>query len=423
MKIFVDAVSIRGAGSAVVLLNILNNISNNIGDIYWKVFISPKKQRSFDIIRNNPIIQYEEVNFDTTKLSKQLLWQQVVLPRLCQKEKADVIFCMGNTGAVKPSVPQVVYFHQALYLCDNSILRRWFATNEIVLLKIKRLLTVMGMKASDYIITQTDTIEEQVISKMKIDMNKVVSIHTGVPTFLPIKGHPTPGSKEITNCSFISKCQRPTIVYISHPAVYKNIEILIEGMHHLKKQLPGTLILTLSEPSDYPATYALLVQKYNNMVANLGLQDSVKFIGAIAPITIKELIQRTDIFVFSSLVESFPQILAEAMSCGAVMLLADKPYANEIVSDAAIYFDPESPETFASMVKKIWLDEVLQKKLSTLALKRSELFDYKLCTETIINVLRSCDKSNRNIFRNSISLDNNLKSRRTELLDLNVREN
>ncbi len=390
MKVFIDSVGIRGSGAATVLWNILKNIPSELSEIHFKVFVLSLKQRSFTILPNNLGIQYEEVSFDTFNLLNLLLWQQVWLPRLCRKEKPDIILCMGNVGAMNPSIPQVIYFHQSIYFSKEYKIERLF-NRKLLFYKLKKFLTIKGMKAAKFVITQTEAVRKSIVESHKITANKIVAIHTGVPEPLPSSGHPNLGKDEIKDTNILDDLVRPLLIYISHPATYKNFEVLINGMSLLaKKNFLGTLILTLSKPEKYPKEFGLLVEKYQRMVIDLGIQNNVKFIGAIRPDSVKKFIENADIFVFPSLIESFPQSLAEAMACGAVMLLADKPYAREIASNAAIYFDPYSPSSFANAVTKICSDGNLRKELSMLSFERSKLFSYESCTKKIISLLISC---------------------------------
>lgn len=386
MKIFIDAVGIRGGGGATVLWNILKNISFDNYDIDWTIFLYPLNKRSFDLPIKHPKINFHEVNFKYFHTLEHLLWHQVTLPQICKKQKADVLLCMANIGAVRPLIPQVIYFQQSLYFVDDKNLFK--INKDKILFNFKRLLSINSMKSSSMVITQTEAIRKKVINKIKIKKDKVIAIHTGVPEPLSGSGHPVPGSNIIDDLKILNNLQKPMLLYISHPAKHKNFEVIFKGMKQLKKiGINGTLLLTLNMPQNNKDLYDYFVQMYWNMVYRLKIEDRVKFIGTISPHILKKFINNIDIFVFSSLHESFPQPLTEGMSCGAVMLLADRPYAREIAGDAALYFNPFSSLNFAQRVEKIYKEEEIRKQLSKLAKQRSKLFNYKKCSQQLIDVL------------------------------------
>lgn len=83
--------------------------------------------------------------------------------------------------------------------------------------------------------------------------------------------------------------------------------------------------------------------------------------------------------IYPSLYEGFGIPLVEAMSYGCPLLVSNASCLPEIAQDAALYFDPQSPEDLADKMKVITSDVVLRNKLKEKGLYRSSYFSWDKC--------------------------------------------
>ena len=98
------------------------------------------------------------------------------------------------------------------------------------------------------------------------------------------------------------------------------------------------------------------------------------------------LLSTATALVTASRNEGFGLPLLEAMVSGTPVVVSDIPVFREIGLDAASYFDPDSPEQFASAVtaledKNRWLE------LSRLSVERSETFRWDRSARILLDVL------------------------------------
>ena len=89
------------------------------------------------------------------------------------------------------------------------------------------------------------------------------------------------------------------------------------------------------------------------LVARLGLQERVRFLGHVAYGDILRFYRGAAALVFPSLLESFGHPLLEAMLAGTPVLAADIPALREVGGDAALYFDPHDPADLARAVDEL----------------------------------------------------------------------
>lgn len=97
--------------------------------------------------------------------------------------------------------------------------------------------------------------------------------------------------------------------------------IELKGHHHgvaaLKtlrdRGVPAQLIVAGGEPSRGVPSFG---SKIRRLVAELGLEDQVRFFGQVPPETLAELMSAASVFCLASSREGWPNVVHEAMGCG-----------------------------------------------------------------------------------------------------------
>ena len=92
--------------------------------------------------------------------------------------------------------------------------------------------------------------------------------------------------------------------------------------------------------------------------------------------------------IYPSLYEGFGIPILEAFSRDVPILLSDRSSLPEIAGDAALYFDPEKPETIAEAVCRIMTDPDLRTDLTRRGRKRLNDFSWERSAREILNLYR-----------------------------------
>ena len=85
--------------------------------------------------------------------------------------------------------------------------------------------------------------------------------------------------------------------------------------------------------------------------------------------------------IYPSLYEGFGIPLVEAMNYGCPLLISNTSCLPEIAQDAALYFDPLSPEDLADKMELIISDSTLRGVLKIKAAQRGHYFSWEKCAE------------------------------------------
>src|SRR3989304_4639884 len=351
MRVFIDAVGITSSGGATVLWNLMDQLPRAAPEIDWRVFLLPAAGRSFTALPPAGNGRYVEVE-GCQGLVSRVWWQQRRLPALCVKERADAVLTVANIGASRPRVPQIVYCHQALLFFKDADVA--YDRLSRVRWSLVRRFCVAGMRRSEFVVTQTHCMRDAVLRATGIDPCRVVAVPAGVPRFAEsdeAEGTPEQPSRWGEVRRRLEAASRPRLLYVSHPSAHKNFEALLAATAELKRRgVDASCVLTVERDRPPNARYAKFVRDIVSRTEALGITDRTVWVGSLTPSAVGRCMDACEFFVFPSLIESFPQPLVEALPRGAIMLLADQPYAREIAGHAAAYFPPKDPPALAPLV-------------------------------------------------------------------------
>jgi len=105
------------------------------------------------------------------------------------------------------------------------------------------------------------------------------------------------------------------------------------------------------------------------LVAELGLGDRVRFLGAQPRETVLELLAAADGELLSSGWENFPHALVEGLAVGTPVIATGVGGVGEIVADGVngLLVPPGEPEALAAAIRRFFADDELRARLSAAA--------------------------------------------------------
>jgi glycosyltransferase involved in cell wall biosynthesis len=131
--------------------------------------------------------------------------------------------------------------------------------------------------------------------------------------------------------------------------------------------------------SRYPGKLALVGGEYpksrdtafGTIVEQLGLSDSVLMTGRVPVEDLPGLYGSATMVVFPSLHEGFGIVAAEAMACGAPLVVSDAGALGEAVGDAALVIaSPRDVDALAAAMARLWREPGLRRELRRRGLDR-----------------------------------------------------
>ena len=175
---------------------------------------------------------------------------------------------------------------------------------------------------------------------------------------------------------------RPYLLFVGNVKPHKNLRVLLRMMAGMKDILEHDLVIVGRKEGFIHGDAEVLEH-----AAPLG--DRVLFTGWIDEDRLKQYFKHAAALVFPSYYEGFGLPPLEAMACGCPVVVSRAASLPEVCGDAALYFEPSSPDALGRQVRTLLTDEVLRSELVERGRERASAFTWDRCATETSEVLRS----------------------------------
>ncbi len=210
---------------------------------------------------------------------------------------------------------------------------------------------------SRFLVTKVISISESVttyLQKLGIPKNKIVLIYNGI---------------DINFFRINNSVQREpnSLISVGRLVPAKGYKILIKALELLKNDSLDFKCIIIG---DGPLKQELLSQ-----VQEKRLSKYIEFLGEQDLISIRDYLQKSSVYISSSLYEGFSLSLLEAMACGNIVIATKAGTSEEIIENGVngLLVDPSNPQDLKNKIKFALLNEETQKyrRAANLAVKKS----------------------------------------------------
>lgn len=179
------------------------------------------------------------------------------------------------------------------------------------------------------------------------------------------------------------------LVYVGGMNPHKNMLGLLKAMPEVLKAHPKTHLAIVGDTSG--KGFWDNVPELQAFVRDTpGLSEHVHFTGYATDEDLVALLNSAAALVFPSLWEGFGLPAVEAMQCGVPVLASRRGSLPEVVGDAGLFFDPESPWAISTCLMRFLKDENLRNELRAKALPRAKTFTWDRGAELAELSFRRC---------------------------------
>ncbi|MDD5607802.1 MAG: glycosyltransferase family 1 protein [Ignavibacterium sp.] len=223
-----------------------------------------------------------------------------------------------------------------------------------------------SLSFSSHIIVSYNHVKEDIVELFEIDKNKI----SVCPPRFSENWFTT---KEETDWSSLVNKYSISNKYLLYPAAtwpHKNHLRLLEALKEVQKRIPDIKLICTGNKTDY---YSSIEKK----LKELGLEDSVKFLGIVPEEDLIGLYKNTSLVVIPTLYEAGSGPLYEAMRYEVPVICAKTTSLPETIGDERFVFDPKNTEDLANLIDKMLTDDKLRAENLLNSKKRmSELSKY-----------------------------------------------
>lgn len=343
MKVFINAVALKVAGTKAVLKNFMQSLSvNSYGNEYY--FFIPESP-DYEKYKGIPHFTIRQVPEKINKAYFRYYIDHVFLVSHIRKIKPDVIFSMGNIALPVSSIPQVVLFHIPHVIYPKSpYWQREGARNFFFSILKKQVLK--KFRYADIIAAQTQAAKNR-LGKFYGLRSKTVVVPNAVSLVSQVaNAEPC----QISVLDYVRNRPAGSFVFLCLSRYYnhKNLEILVEVATRIKDtKRPYKIILTIEANQGKGAQYIL------DSIKGFGLQDILINLGVIPMQHVPELYRLSDALVLPTLLESFTGTYAEAAFYRKPVFTSDYDFAHDVLGNDAVYFNPLSAQDIMEKLDQI----------------------------------------------------------------------
>jgi glycosyltransferase involved in cell wall biosynthesis len=289
------------------------------------------------------------------------LWEQLVLPGLIRKARANVLFAPAYTAPLATSVPVVLTVHDVSFVAHPE----WFSWREGFR---RRVITKASARRAARVLTQSDFTKGEAVRYLGLDQDRVDVIYLGTTT---LRTHAE---------------REPLVLYVGSLFNRRHIPALIEGFAQLAKRHGSARLEIVGDNRTMPPI------DVDALIARSGAADRIRARQYVSDAELSSLYARASAFAFLSEYEGFGLTPLEAMAGGIPVVVLDTEIAREIYGRAAEYVEHPEPSLIAASLERVLSDHAERHRLVEAGKTQVERYSWDECARRTLQVLLACAK-------------------------------
>lgn len=347
-RILINALSAKQGGIATFSSNLAYSFRER--GVNFRIAVSP----SLSHIPN-------AIVFQTSRFppARRLVWEQTVWRYYVSEWRADLLFSSANFALLSCPIPQVLLVREGglfdpLYM---DMIAPLLGKKAAIARFFRRLLMRKSIQASDRVLVPSETFKKQIAQYSPKIGRKIEVLRYGVP----IKKFEASKRRRWREDGFLK------ILYVSVYYVHKipgDLVRAVEFLHAAGVPCRAYLTMDIDKIRETPGSDLDL------SVIRRGMDAGLVDIGTVPYEKIPDLYAEHDIFVFSSMNETFGHPMAEAMAARIPIVAANTGVNREILGDCARYYEPFAPEKLAAEILAMDSFPLERERMAELGSKR-----------------------------------------------------
>ncbi len=357
MRIVINALSARQGGGQTYLKNLLAHLPE-AADLDLLVYAPASLALPAD-----PRVRRATPSWPTGNPLLRSVWEQLALPRILARVRADVLFCPG--GLVSTRVPAgcrtATMFRNMTPFDPRARRAVPFGLQRVRNWMLEHLM-LSSMAKADLTIFISDFARSVIEARIRVRAAQTVAhgIGTAFRTHGKVlerpRGRLPPGKY---------------MLYVSKFDSYKHHNEVVQGYAGLPRELQRQVSLVLVGETDHPS--AAQIEATKDRLCEPG---SVRLLGAVPYAELPAFYHHAEAILFASSCENCPNILLEGLASGRPVLSSNVMPMPEFGGPGIEYFSPFDPDDIARAMRRVLTDPTRSREVAASALEASRRFDW-----------------------------------------------
>ena len=210
------------------------------------------------------------------------------------------------------------------------------------------------------IVTDSEAVRRQAIEYFRIHPDRIVAV-------------PLAASPLFRRTAATLPTPTPYFLYVGALEPRKNLPLLLEAWRPVRDRHGIDLVLAGRRRKDFP---------------ELPAEPGLRILGELPDEALPDLYSRALAFVYPSHYEGFGIPLLEAMGCGAPAIATNVSSLPEVLGDAGLLVDSDSPHELAEALARVLGDDDLAARLRGRGLARAAEFTWERAARATLQVYR-----------------------------------
>jgi glycosyltransferase involved in cell wall biosynthesis len=273
------------------------------------------------------------------------VWYEWSLPRILKKHKIDLFISTDGLGTLSSKIPSCTVIHDIAF--EHFPEQVSFFTRKYYQHFIPRY-----VKHSSMLATVSEATKEDMVSRYKVDPNKVCVVESACPQHFQPQ---TDLIKQKIKKNYSNGEDFFVFVGAIHPR--KNVLRIIEAFATFKKQhQTGMKLLLIGRK-------AWMTQEFEQALQNHPYQNDIVHLQNIDKDELSKIVGSAYASIYPSLLEGFGLPILEAHKSGVPIITSNCSAMPEVAGNAALLADPFDANDIAGKMGTLFENELLRKEL------------------------------------------------------------
>ena len=300
---------------------------------------------------------------------REILWEQVELPRQLLRHRIDVYHCTANRGLPLRRVSKyVLTCHDVIdrlpEYCDRETWRGALR---------KRYADFAARHSADRYITVSEFSRRDICRFHRLAPERVTVIYNAAGE----RFHRKLPAEQIAIIREKYHLPSQYFLFVGGFDKRKNAGALVEAFAQLPQDAPPLVLV-----GEHKWGFAEIAQR----IAALGLAQRVFCPNAVPDEDLPAIYQGALALVHPSLYEGFGLQLVEAMASGLPVLAANATSLPEVLGGCGLLFDPENPASIAKQMERVARDPGLRTTMAEQGRERARFFSWQRAAEQVLRL-------------------------------------